>query len=202
MDPIQYRGAELLIMASTVPLLVYVGYKLFVLGVTGKMQITAGFAKQWTARLTSVAPGTICFLFATVLAVFIVRQALHERPVSAAGTAAPCQNESEDKPTPTLGAAMPHPKGVTQSDNRMQMDFARGKAKDLLSARLEKGLSEYCPLGQNAIRTCSVEFYTHFNMQPSNEDLAHVKELEKKAKAGNVAAKNELSNLAATYLKQ
>jgi hypothetical protein len=213
MDLVHYRELERLIMALMVPMLTYIGYKLFVLGVTGKMQITAGFSKQWTAKLTSVAPGTICFLLATVLAVFILKEHLHQFQVppttepeatSSGTTRSPSSPVTPQKTaTTSTDVAAKRPKSLDAAANGATViDFAGGEPGYALSVRLQKGLSEYCPAAQDQVRTCSTEFYEHFNLQPSNEDLAHIVEVEKRAHGKDLAARAELQELTQKYLRQ
>ena len=67
------RLAERMIIAGCVPLLLYIGYRLFDKGARGKMQLTAKAGGRF-ARLTNLSPGALCFVLATVLGVFILNR--------------------------------------------------------------------------------------------------------------------------------
>lgn len=63
------RVIERIIVAGCIPILLIIGYKLFLLGVTGAMQITVGMS-SYTAKVTSVAPGGLCFILAISLGAY------------------------------------------------------------------------------------------------------------------------------------
>lgn len=68
-DPVLFRGIERLVVALNIPLLLWIGYRLFILGVTGEMEIVAG-GDSWRGRLTRVTPGAFCFLLAILLSTY------------------------------------------------------------------------------------------------------------------------------------
>lgn len=63
------RVVERLIIALCIPVLLVIGYKLLVLGVSGDMQITAGMP-SFTAKVTRVTPGALCFILAITLGAY------------------------------------------------------------------------------------------------------------------------------------
>ena len=66
---IYYRAVERSIVVAMAPVLLWIGYKLFVLGATGRMTISAKGATI-TGKLTNVSPGIFCFLAAAALGAF------------------------------------------------------------------------------------------------------------------------------------
>ena len=72
------RLAERMMIAGCVPLLLYIGYRLFDKGATGKMQLAAKADGRF-ARITNVSPGAFCFLLATVLGTFILNHRVEIR---------------------------------------------------------------------------------------------------------------------------
>jgi hypothetical protein len=69
MSPEVFRGIERLVIVLTCPMLLFIGYRLFVLGVTGEMKLSAGMDKL-SAKLTTVAPGGVCFVLAVALGAY------------------------------------------------------------------------------------------------------------------------------------
>ncbi len=72
MDPIAFRGAELLLLTLTVPLFLVLGYKLFLMGAKGKMKVVGELKDQGKVTVTDLAPGSFCFLLGVTLAGFLV----------------------------------------------------------------------------------------------------------------------------------
>lgn len=64
------RAAEKLIIALCVPLLLWIGYKLFVLGAKGEMQLSAK-TNSVSGKLTNLSPGVFCFLAAAALGFWV-----------------------------------------------------------------------------------------------------------------------------------
>lgn len=72
MDPILIiRACERLVVAASAPLLLYIGYKLFLAGASGEMSITAR-TEKWRGRIVNLAPGGLCFLLGAGLAVALL----------------------------------------------------------------------------------------------------------------------------------
>lgn len=65
------RGIERLIVSGSVPMLIYLGYRLFVLGASGEMQIIAN-KDDFKAKITNIAPGTFCFLLGVILGAYVM----------------------------------------------------------------------------------------------------------------------------------
>src|SRR5438445_1213833 len=66
-----FRGFERLIVTFCVPLLLYIGYRLFVLGVTGEMKLTAKM-RDWSGSAAAVAPGSLCFMLGVALGSYVM----------------------------------------------------------------------------------------------------------------------------------
>jgi hypothetical protein len=64
------RALEKLIVALCIPLLLWIGYKLFVLGAKGEIQLSAKTSSV-SGKLTNLSPGVFCFLAATGLAAWV-----------------------------------------------------------------------------------------------------------------------------------
>ena len=71
MEAIYFRLAERMIVAVCVPVLLYIGYRLFESGATGKMNLTAK-ADGRLAKLTNLSPGALCFVLGVTLGAIIV----------------------------------------------------------------------------------------------------------------------------------
>lgn len=75
-----FRGAERLLIVGAAAMSIYLGYKLFIMGVTGKASLLVQYEKS-KLQLINAAPGLFFALFgALVLAVAISRPAITSRP--------------------------------------------------------------------------------------------------------------------------
>lgn len=66
-----FRGIERVIVTLTVPLLIYIGYLLFLKGIKGEMEIAAE-RHTLKGKFTNVAPGSLCFLLGVTLGAYIM----------------------------------------------------------------------------------------------------------------------------------
>ena len=73
MELVYFRLAERVIVAVCVPILLYIGYRLFESGATGRINLTAQ-AEGRLAKLTNLSPGALCFVLGVVLAAVIMFQ--------------------------------------------------------------------------------------------------------------------------------
>lgn len=89
------RAVERVLVAGTVPLLLFIGYRLFVLGATGKMTLS-GRSDRWSGRLSNLSPGVFCFVLSVIASFFILRSTV---PLGVAQ--APPHSTM---PTPVLGS--------------------------------------------------------------------------------------------------
>ena len=73
MELAYFRLAERVIVAVCVPILLYIGYRLFESGATGRMNLTAQ-AEGGLAKLTNLSPGALCFVLSVALAAVVMFQ--------------------------------------------------------------------------------------------------------------------------------
>ena len=66
MEIIYFRAAERVLVAACVPILLYIGYRLFESGATGKINLTAK-TDGHIAKLTNLSPGLLCFVLSAIL---------------------------------------------------------------------------------------------------------------------------------------
>ena len=71
MEVLYFRLAERVIVAMCAPILLYIGYRLFESGATGKMNLTAK-SEGYGAKLTNLSPGALCFVLSVALGAFIM----------------------------------------------------------------------------------------------------------------------------------
>src|SRR5437588_2039256 len=75
------RGIERLLVVACAPLLIFIGFQLCRMGVSGEMKITANYDKT-RATITAVAPGSLCFLLGVLLGCYIMFSKLTVTPSS------------------------------------------------------------------------------------------------------------------------
>jgi hypothetical protein len=63
------RAMERLIIVACAPLLLYVGYRLLVLGITGQIQLSANIKNEVGAKFTNLSPGGLCFVLAVAIGI-------------------------------------------------------------------------------------------------------------------------------------
>lgn len=86
MDVLATRAAERLLVTLCAPLLLFIGYKLFALGATGKMAISAK-TTTGSVKLSNLAPGALCFVLGSVLATYVMfKEAVVSETVGKDGT--------------------------------------------------------------------------------------------------------------------
>jgi len=67
------RAVEHFVVVACTPLLLFIGYRLFVLGVTGQMELMAQ-AQGWKGKITNASPGIICFILSTALGALVLHK--------------------------------------------------------------------------------------------------------------------------------
>ena len=70
-----------LILSSCVPLLMYIGFKLFVMGAKGEISITHKSGGD-ESKLTNLSPGAFCFLLSIVLSAYLTSSTLKINPIA------------------------------------------------------------------------------------------------------------------------
>lgn len=104
MDPILFafaRAAERLVVAVCIPLLIYCGYRLIVLGATGQIKLTAetGTLKASAANLS---PGTLCFVAALGLGAVLFNKPLEFEHSLLSQTVTDKSRNPPNQPVPIL----------------------------------------------------------------------------------------------------
>lgn len=81
------RGFERLVVTCCVPLLITIGYMLFLRGATGQIQLSANGSK-WRGKATNLAPGALCFLLGAGLGTYVMfsKVGIPSGPTSSTGT--------------------------------------------------------------------------------------------------------------------
>lgn len=72
MDAILIREAERLIICSCAPILLILGYKLFLSGATGNINLSLK-SGTWSGKAANVTPGALCFLLGVGLGIYILQ---------------------------------------------------------------------------------------------------------------------------------
>ncbi len=75
LDPMWFRGIERMLLVLNVPLLLVIGYKLFLHGFLNTMTIE-GSKESTRVKMTRVAPGTCCFVLAVILGIVLANARL------------------------------------------------------------------------------------------------------------------------------
>ncbi|HEV2418028.1 MAG TPA: hypothetical protein VGX94_09495 [Terriglobia bacterium] len=209
------RFAERLLASTSIPLLLWIGYKLFVLGVTGQMTITGTYKKAWSVKLTQVAPGTFCFLLGVILAMYtlhanVVHYGKDQTIQSAQSTIpqrpAPTGAKSESAPL-SPDASQYVPQQTAQTKTQLIVDYLNGPGQWPLSLRLRYALSEMeiCklslpPMAAAADSTsCEQKYYGHFSHVPKVSDISRIENEEKASTSGSAAAAKALRDEASAF---
>lgn len=74
------RAMIFLILSTCVPLLMYIGFKLFVMGAKGEISITHKSGGD-ESKLTNLSPGAFCFLLSIVLSAYLTNATLKINPI-------------------------------------------------------------------------------------------------------------------------
>jgi hypothetical protein len=158
MNPELSRSIERLIVVATCPLLIFIGYRLFVLGVTGEMKIAANL-DRFSGKLSTVAPGGVCFVLGVALGAYVLARAYtHEKT-----TVLPVKGDSVSV--------------------REKTSFLGGSVSGLpLSVALRAALGDRYLCEQTYSATdpqrCVTEYERFFSDVPSASDLARIALIE------------------------
>jgi hypothetical protein len=201
MSPLIYgRVIERLLLVTCAPLLLYIGYRLFILGISGQIRVDADLKDKFRLKLVNLTPGSFCFVLAITIA-----SVSYFRPLSIT------QQDQEALPTnPDLRGKTESTRGSDQAayaENRpnktdlidpvtgktssksVEISFEGGKpigtsATFGLSVDLRRGLSEValCQLSQpqGGPQSCyaSTGFNARFNRIPLESDLTDIEAVE------------------------
>jgi hypothetical protein len=199
MDQIfEYRAIERLMVVAMGPLLLWIGYKLFVLGATGRMTLSARHTSL-TGKITNLSPGVFCFLAATVISVVALndKAEVDAKKTTAAGSA--YADPILHKET-AAGAESPRPVPPSKPEAQQSTAVVSEEIKTSyetgappsakLSVEIHKRLSDagLCILnfGNDA---CTKVVEGNFRKIPTEQDLKAIEDLERNAGQPDNAAK-------------
>jgi len=156
------RGIERLLIVSSVPLLVWIGYKLFVLGATGQMTLSAK-STSIQGKITNLSPGCFCFLAAAALAAYAIHAPFHYTDsTNSVG------NQSRGTPTSS---------GQTQT-----VDYVGGAPANHLrpSVIIRTALSDLliCQQGKADASTCYAQMNKTLRRIPNTSEMAALENSE------------------------
>jgi hypothetical protein len=204
-----FRGIERLIIVSCIPFLLVIGYKLFMLGATGQMQLSTKLNSA-SAKLTNVAPGSLCFVLAVVLGAYSLFAAYrgtyteqtNNNPAQPNG--APDLQGPKDAMTKTDGSSHTIPQGsnpapIARADITKKMEWSYlGGGTTInqlpLSYKLRVALNDlyFCDIGhpdQSGIQACRDEYNKKFKNLPLPADLDTIEQVERTIATGDVEDK-------------
>jgi hypothetical protein len=211
MDPVAVRGIERLIVVANTPILLLIGYRLFVLGVTGQMKLTTKVDK-WSATFVNLTPGGFCFLLSVALAGYIL---FNKVPVAIPGP--PANSESRPLTEPAvepqnLSSDGESPKPAKDRSGKsgpaaapVPVFYYLGETHAVpLSILLRKGLSDLwlCQHTPGADEDrCMDTFSSKFRTGVTAQDLTTIEKLEKDSAQGNPQAVEALTNMRRNFIK-
>ncbi len=156
-----FRGIERLLLAANIPVLLYIGYKLFDHGVLQPMLIE-GEHRNSKLRLTQVAPGTFCFILAVILGVYAI-----------------------------LHGIEPGDRSVNDENGTQYsyLDGGMEARTPLTTELLDRGCQALaCELGNTGDSSCLNELRAKLRAFPTLQDLRNLARLEEEAAAGTKEA--------------
>lgn len=198
---LQYRGLERLIVIAMDPILLWIGYKLFVLGATGRMTLSAK-SHTVTGKITNLSPGVFCFLAAAAISVV----ALNDRAetdikkittTEAAQATAPSARETAHADTgsarqPAVASAPEARRAPTViSSEETKTSYETGTPNTTkLSIEIRRRLSDagLCLLNSGET-ACAKVVDGKFRKVPTEQDLKAIEDLERNASEPGNAAK-------------
>ena len=179
MNPELSRSIERLIVVATCPLLIFIGYRLFVLGVTGEMKLAANL-DRFSGKLSTVAPGGVCFVLGVALGAYVLARAYtHETVIQ-----------------PLKGDSVLI---------REKTSFLGGSVSGLpLSVALRAALGDryLCEQAYSATdpQRCVTEYEKFFSDVPSASDLARIALIETELRTNPTdAAATQYKTMRATF---
>jgi hypothetical protein len=209
MHLIEFALAERLLVLIAVPLLLWIGYQLFVLGVTGKMTVAGSLKNGWGVKATQVAPGSFCFILGVALGIYILHTTgfayeatLHQTTQDGSSTQTP-PAIPQTKPTTQLNSSSsenipPKASTVTKPTEKaetLKVYGLQGSSSALLSTRIRYALSEalICTRAKPNLPTqdanaCEDTYFSHFSHIPSQAEIDRIEQEERSAAANDSKA--------------
>lgn len=213
------RAVERLIIDACAPLLLYIGYRLFLVGATGQIQLSADVKNRLRAKLTNLSPGALCFVLAVAIGVTSFKRPLHfsssdsqtiqgTNPTGAGDPISAVSNQ----PLPTLVKNHHATDGERGAGKTVDIEYLGGKetadVTPLLSQQLERGLSAVLFCQDSPATTdpasCfdSTGWTKKFKKMPAPQDLEQIEALEKRLSRQQTSADSAAyANMKNTYLK-
>lgn len=203
-----FRGIERLIVVGCIPFLLIIGYKLFVLGATGEMQLSTKLQSA-SAKLTNVAPGSLCFVLAVALGAYSLFAAYHGSYTEQAATnppqatGVPDTQPSKDMTSRPNGASHTVP-GVSPGGSapasitkKIEWSYVNGGSTITeipLSYKLRVALNNlyFCDSGHpdsSGLQACREEYDKKFKRLPLPADLDTIEQVERTMASGDAEDK-------------
>jgi hypothetical protein len=189
------RGVERIFVASTIPLLMWIGYRLFVLGATGQMTLSA---KTHTVqgKITNLSPGALCFLLAISLGAYDLAkggtydatvstppQAAAAVPVSApSATTQSTAEESVSKHTLPAPQKPINEKSQSATISQVHVNLDTGTANAVpTSVFIRRALSDFeiCQSPTRTADACLTTLNSKLKRIPTAAELAEIEKLER-----------------------
>lgn len=191
------RGIERIIVVACIPFLLVIGYKLFVMGATGTMQLSTKLQSA-TAKLTNVSPGALCFVLAVVLGAYsmyssysgkVTESATKETPTN---SSPPTNKESPTPDTPPISRPTIGTKLQGNTTRTAEWHYLGGDDQfqhPPLSHELRVALNDlyFCEAGHpgdSGSEGCRAAYDKRFKKMPVPADLATIEETEKALVSG------------------
>lgn len=193
-DPVLFRGLERLLIAANVPVLLFIGYKLFLRGVTGNMGIR-GEGAAWTVSASRVTPGALCFLLATGLGIYIMFSALRIGE----------ENDQKQNDPPPQSLEQTPGSGTIRPALSFLQPTSESPASLTLSDRFLHACLDglLCLLKGSNMPECRSAWEKHLKQLPTNvEEWLHVSRLQLQALQGSQEAHATLQTYVVQYIPE
>jgi hypothetical protein len=216
------RVIERLLLVACAPLLLFIGYRLFILGVNDRIQVGAHLKDSFRVKLANLSPGSFCFVLAIVIGAVAFSRPLkitdQEREtlrdsMDSPSPSATTRGNDQQKPFTGAGSVAARPASSVEKERTRTIEDLGGKpvgvASDYhLGTDLRRGLSEValCQLSQPGVgpQSCyaSTGFNGRFNRIPLESDLAGIEAVEARLQTRPTEADiHTYANYKSTFLK-
>jgi hypothetical protein len=192
------RVIERLLLVACAPLLLFIGYRLFILGVNDQIQVGANLKDSFRVKLANLSPGSFCFVLAIVIGAVAFSRPLkitdQERETLRASMDSPSppaatRGNDQQKSSTEAGSVAARITASDEKERTRLTEFEGGKPVGVasgyrLSTDLRRGLSEValCQLSRPGVgpQSCyaSTGFNGRFNRIPIESDLAGIEAVE------------------------
>ena len=191
------RPIERVILALCVPLLLHIGYRLFVMGAKGEMELSTKANGVWT-KFTNVSPGALCFLLGAILGIVIMQSSVNVTTNGKTDTAA---SVSSDPPSNSDDAQEGIPTVIYGGlGDKESLSGAIEAQYAKVGMRIEELAPKMGLSVQDFRTTLSNTRKERLKKAVSLERLQKIRDLEALAAAQDERAKSELTRLRQEYL--